>query len=206
MAKQNTKKRKPSSYKSNPYFKKGFKQGARPDLSAALMGNQFWKRRSKHGRDKILNDPKILAEESEKYFQWEDENVFQKQELYKGKIVYLPQPPLYTIQSLAIYLGVGSSYLINFVGNLKEEDPKRKDFLLVFEWIADTIYQSKLSGAMHGAFNANLVGYDLKIRQDVTQVTASATSAPQIIVQDEKDKERMKLVKQKLNELDKKKK
>ncbi len=37
---------------------------------AAPLGNQFWKLRSKHGRDKIFADPETMWEAACDYFQW----------------------------------------------------------------------------------------------------------------------------------------
>ena len=36
----------------------------------APKNNQFWKLRSKHGRDKIFKTPKILWEAACDYFEW----------------------------------------------------------------------------------------------------------------------------------------
>jgi hypothetical protein len=41
---------------------------------AAPKGNQFWKLRSKHGRDKLFASPELLLESACEYFQWCDEN------------------------------------------------------------------------------------------------------------------------------------
>ena len=36
---------------------------------AAPEGNQFWKLRGKHGRDRIIKDPVALEENANEYFQ-----------------------------------------------------------------------------------------------------------------------------------------
>jgi len=42
------------------------------------IGNEFWKARSKHGRDKIFTTPEILWEAACEYFEWVADNPLQK--------------------------------------------------------------------------------------------------------------------------------
>lgn len=47
------------------------------------IGNQFWKRRSKHGRDKLFKTPDVLWEAACEYFQWCDDNPLLEERLYQ---------------------------------------------------------------------------------------------------------------------------
>ena len=41
---------------------------------AATKGNQFWKARAKHGRDKIFKTPELMLEAAFDYFSWVEDN------------------------------------------------------------------------------------------------------------------------------------
>jgi len=139
----------------------------------APIGNQFWKLRSKHGRDKIFESPETLWEEAKKYFEWCDENPFQEVEQRKGNIIIqkgadassidisptveLPKMRAYTWEGLEIFLDVES---------LREykTNPTYKDFSQVITRISKIIYNQKFSGAASGFFNPNIIARDLGLR------------------------------------------
>ena len=49
---------------------------------AAPKNNDFWKFRSKHGRDKLFESPELLWEEACKYFQWIKDNPLKEYFIY----------------------------------------------------------------------------------------------------------------------------
>lgn len=49
------------------------------------IGNQFWKLRSKHGRDTLFSTPEKLWEAACEYFEWATDNHYQKQEYFNTK-------------------------------------------------------------------------------------------------------------------------
>ena len=51
---------------------------------AANIENQFWKLRSKHGRDKIFSSPEVLLQQSYEYFANCDNNPWFKNEGIKN--------------------------------------------------------------------------------------------------------------------------
>lgn len=62
----------------------------------APEGNQFWKLRSKHGRDKLFATPELLWEEACNYFEWCDENPIITHDVVKsgdsvGQILNIPK-------------------------------------------------------------------------------------------------------------------
>lgn len=125
---------------------------------AAPKGNQFWKQRSKHGRDKLFSSPEILWEEACKYFEWVDENPMTKEEnyssdkgsSYKETIHNLP----YTWEGLELFLDIDS------FREYKTND-SYKDFSQVITRIEKVIYSQKFSGAAAGVFNSNIIARDL---------------------------------------------
>lgn len=127
---------------------------------AAPKGNQFWKLRSKHGREKIFTTPEILWEAATEYFAWCDKHPWMRSEAVKGgvnsgKVVEAPVSRPYTLTGLCLYLDVSSNYFRNFKGEASEE------FMTVITRIEEIIYTQKFEGAAVGAFNANIIARDL---------------------------------------------
>jgi hypothetical protein len=124
----------------------------------APKGNQFWKQRSKHGRDKIFSSPEILWEEAEKYFDWIDENPLKENKIFNGRDgivngdVDIARP--YTWDGLELFLGIDS---------LREykTNPEYKDFSQVISQIGKIIFNNKFEGATANLFNANIIARDL---------------------------------------------
>ena len=149
---------------------------------AAPIGNQFWKQRSKHGREKIFSNPEILWEEACKYFQWCDDNPLYEID-FKGKDadeVRIPKMRAYTWEALELFLDISS--LRDY--KTKEE---YKDFLQVIGRIEKIMYSQKFTGAAAGFLNANIIARDLGLRdkQDIDQ--KHTFQAPLIILDSEAD-------------------
>lgn len=135
---------------------------------AAPEGNQFWKLRSKHGRDKLFATPELMWEAACEYFQWCEDNPFYKSEAkvvnggYKEpgsvEIAELPMMRPFTLHGLCLYLDCNTQYFKTFKAQLKAED---KDFNTILTRIEETIYSQKFSGAASGFFNANIIARDL---------------------------------------------
>lgn len=157
----------------------------------APKGNQFWKLRSKHGRDKLFATPELLWEEACNYFEWCDKTPIKTDEVVKsgilaGTLIKAPKKRPYTIQGLCIYLGVNSEFFRTFKERQKEtNDEVSKDFLRVVAQIEEIIYQQKFEGAVVGLFNSNIIARDLGLRdkQDLTSNGEQITTPTAIQVQ-----------------------
>jgi Xaa-Pro aminopeptidase len=126
---------------------------------APPKGNQFWKLRSKHGRDKLFDSAELMWEAACEYFEWCDENAFIEID-YRGKDadkVELPKMRPYTLHGLCLYLDANTQYLTNF----KNSPACTNDFHGVITRIEEVIYTQKFSGAASGFFNANIIARDL---------------------------------------------
>lgn len=129
---------------------------------SAPKGNQFWKQRSKHGRDKLFDTPSLLWEAACEYFEWCDSNPLKEEKLFssQGEIlkgeISLMRP--YTIQGLCLFLGCNAKYLNHFESNLKESD---QDFSNIVTRIREVIYNQKFEGAATGLLNPNIIARDL---------------------------------------------
>lgn len=138
---------------------------------AAPLGNQFWKLRSKHGRDKLFGTPEIMWEAVCEYFQWCEDNPYHKAEAktvnigdYQSEIQIAKLPVLrpFTLQGLCLYLDCNTVYFSQFEDSLKEKnDEISKGFSIIITRIRETIYNQKFSGAAAGFFNANIIARDL---------------------------------------------
>lgn len=126
----------------------------------APKGNQFWKLRSKHGRDALFESPQLLWEAACEYFEWCDVNPLIEID-YKGKDaerVELPKMRPYTIQGLCLYLDCNTAYFRQF----KHKDEKiNKDFSTIITRIEETIFTQKFTGAASGFLNPNIIARDL---------------------------------------------
>ena len=123
---------------------------------SAPIGNQFWKQRTKHGRDKIFSSPEALWEAAIEYFEYTDSRKWNVVD-YKGKDierVEIPTDTPYTLHGLCIFLDVNTAYFRQF----KDDS---KDFSTVITRIEEIIYTQKFEGAAVGAYNANIISRDL---------------------------------------------
>ena len=137
-------------------------------MSPAPKNNQFWKLRSKHGRDKLFKTPELLWEAACEYFQWCESNPI---EAYENKgtknvnLVKFRRP--FTLKGFCIYCDATEHWYVEFKKGLKEKD---KDFLYICRKIEDIIYNQKFEGAAIGIFNANIIARDLGLSEhsDIT--------------------------------------
>lgn len=131
---------------------------------APINGNQFWKLRSKHGRDKIFKSPTLLWEAACEYFEWCDENKLIAID-FKGKDadrVEMPKMRPFTLIGLCHYLDVNSDYFTDFKDSIKEKkDDQSKDFSRIITRIYEIIYRQKFEGAAAGFLNPNIIARDL---------------------------------------------
>ena len=143
----------------------------------APKGNQFWKLRSKHGRDKIFDDPKILKTEAEKYFEETAQRTWNKEDFIKagpnaGKKIELETSAPFLMKGLCVFLGVNIQYFRDFKEGLKgmEDRKKAEDFSLIVSYIEDIVSIQKLEGGLTGAYNSLMVSQieELKTRTDIT--------------------------------------
>jgi hypothetical protein len=127
---------------------------------SAPIGNQFWKIRSKHGRDKLFATADLLWDAACEYFEWCDENPLMEID-FKGKDadrVEIPKMRPYTLQGLCLYLGCNTAYLRTFKAEHKESE---QDFHTIITRIEEVVYNQKFTGAAAGFLNANIIARDL---------------------------------------------
>lgn len=127
---------------------------------AAPLGNQFWKLRSKHGRDKLFATPELLWEAACEYFEWCDNNPLPETD-FRGRDaleVTIPKMRAYTLKGLCLYMDASEDYWKEFRSNCKQT---AKEFLPVITRIEEIVYTQKFTGAAAGLLNANLISREL---------------------------------------------
>lgn len=134
-------------------------------IMAAPKGNQFWKERATHGRDKIFESPKNLWASACEYFEWCDDNPWYRQEAVKagdhfGETVQSATARPYTIGGLCIFLDIDENTFERY-----RKEKAYKDFWGIANKIANIIRTQKFEGAAVGAFNANIIARDLGLAE-----------------------------------------
>lgn len=154
---------------------------------AATKGNQWWRMRSKHGRDAIFTDPTVLLEACYEYFEATSKRKWTKKD-WVGKdaieVTRETETP-YTLTGLCIFLGINTRYLDQFKDS--ETYKSNKGFSTVISHIEEIIETQQIEGAMVGTFNHNIVARKLGLidKQENSLKLPSST----IIVQSQAAKE-----------------
>lgn len=157
-------------------------------MCAAPKGNQFWKLRSKHGRDRLFASPQMLLEAALEYFAWCDENPWISSETTTKKTNNVttenttknkPTQRPYLIEGLTLYCCATLSWWRNFKANLDPDNrPIDKDFMSVMEEIEQIVYNQQLEGATVGVFNANIIARKLGLVDKVENHNINREAKP----------------------------
>lgn len=121
---------------------------------AAPKGNEFWKLRSKHGRDRIIADPETMRAAAYEYFEYVKSTPLMEDKVFgSGFRCEVAHPRPFTLHGLCLFLGI-SRETFNQIRSLQ-------DFSDVTKEIDDTLYSQKFDGATCGFFNPNIIARDL---------------------------------------------
>ncbi len=130
--------------------------------------NQFWKLRSRHGRDKIFASPELLWKTACEYFEWCDTHPLLEVSI-KGKDnteVAIPKLRPYTLRGLCLYIGCNESYINALEQSLNASNKNdSKEFVEVITRIRDVIYTQKFEGAAVGLFSYNIIARELGLTE-----------------------------------------
>ncbi len=128
--------------------------GTRPDNKVRNAGNEWYKMRTKVGRDKLFESAEALNQACQEYFDYTN----------KRKVNNIPVP--YTATGLCIFLGVSSNYLNEFEIRLNKKDAASlteddKAFIETIASARQIIYNQKFEGAAVHQYNSNIISRDL---------------------------------------------
>lgn len=152
-------------------------------MCAAPKGNQFWRLRSEHGREKLFAEPDLLWAAAEEYFNWCDGHPWYKVEASKSpgvkkdnQLIKVPTAIPYTLSGFCLYCGASENWWKEF----RKNEGLSKDFLALISRIEEIIRTQKFTGAAVGAFNANIISRDLGLadRQEARQVDKDGNDVP----------------------------
>lgn len=132
-----------------------------------LQGNQLWKLRTKHGRNRLFSDALALYTEARRYFEWCDKNPRAKAEIVKSKLEWddidVPLKRPYLMTGLGTYLFVSANYFPQVERELTDKldggiiTASEADLLGVIRWIRQTVFNEQLEGALTGQYNALII-------------------------------------------------
>ena len=153
---------------------------------SAPKGNQFWRLRSKHGRDKLFSTPQLLWEAACEYFQWCDDHPWMKMEqsraagkpgmaiktnksktetveTVRAELAELPPARPYSMTGLCLYLNCSEAYFRAF--KITADEQKDEDYLTIITRIEHVIETQQFEGATVGAYNANIIARKLGLSE-----------------------------------------
>lgn len=124
----------------------------------ARIGNQFWKARTKHGRDRLFASQELLWEACCEYFQWvEDNPLFEMRPFaYQGVVVQEPVPKMraMTIDGMCLFLDISPSTWYEW----RKAENGFSDIVTKAE---NVIRSQKFAGAAADLLNPNIIARDL---------------------------------------------
>lgn len=150
---------------------------ARADvLTRFKTGNQAWKARTKHGRDKLFANSDILWAACVEYFEWNSANPLweAKSYQYQGVPVQdcIPKMRAMTIAGLCIFLDITQVTWRDYKSN--------PDFSFIIDKVEAIIRTQKLEGAAADLLNANIIARELGLadKNNVDVTTNGKDMAP----------------------------
>ncbi len=170
-------------------------------MTSRLTGNQFWRLRTVHGREKIFGgDGTTLWEEACAYFEWCDRHPWERVELvkYQGTAEEhdLPLGRPYSMDGLTIYLGVSGGYFRAAKANLKDKiesgraTEDERALMDTIDRIETTVRTQQLEGAYVGVFNPGIVARVNGIADNINQ-NNTGDAVIRVSVRDQKTAEDM---------------
>ena len=147
-------------------------------------GNTFWRLRTKHGRDRVIQDPLFLAKASDEYFLACIENPIITID-YKGKDATRCEfqiPKVFQKNELARFCGLTAWSCIDALKAVSS------DFLKVVTHIEGVIADQKFQYAAANIFNSNIVARDLGLQDKKDITSAGEKLQTTVIVQNQETK------------------
>ncbi len=161
------------------------REGSEMEYVGFVEGNQFWKLRSKHGRNKLFSDAQELWEAACEYFQWCTDNPLYEVD-FRGKdseMVRIPKMRVFTYEGLTRYLNCNVLYFNQFEEGLKDKtDSQSADFSVVITRIREIIREQKFTGAACGFLHPMIISRDLGLKEQTELTNPDGSLKTQIKV------------------------
>lgn len=132
-----------------------------------IKGNEYWKIRSKDGRDRIFKKPEELLEACNEYFKWVEENPLKEQQLFafQGQVTKEDGNKM-RIMSLG-----GLCNFIDIAKSTFQEYEKLPDFSAITTRVRQIIETQQLEGASAGLLNPSIVARKLGLSEKTVNET-----------------------------------
>lgn len=131
----------------------------------APVGNQFWLRRSSHGRAPIFASADDLWEACSEYFEWVEDNPLLEAQAfaYQGAVTLqeLPKMRAMTLAGLCIFLDIDRTTWGAYAA--------REGFTTVTTRVDEIIRTQKFEGASAGLLNPSIIARDLGLAEKSEQ-------------------------------------
>ncbi|GAA0586664.1 DNA-packaging protein [Halomonas salifodinae] len=141
---------------------------------AAPKGNQFWKARTKHGRDKLFASAEVLWAACCEYFQWVEKNPLWESKPFhhQGEIVTATVPKMraMTLDGLCIFLDIDPTTWRDW--------RSAEDFSPIVTRVESIIRDQKFSGAAADLLNASIIARDLGLKDANSHEHTGANGGP----------------------------
>jgi len=173
---------------------------------APPKGSQFWKRRTKHGKEKLFATKELLLDASYEYFEYMDSNKWVINEITKKINVNTPdditkkkkpksQP--YSIEGLCLFLGCSFSWWRNSKLRFKNNptNETESELLEAMEQIELIVFVNQFNGASIGEFDPRIMTSKLGLITKTENTNFNVNSETEPLSTDE-----IKSLKKKLEE------
>lgn len=134
--------------------------------SPFVKGNEFWKQRTSHGVQSMMESPQKLFEACMEYFQWCKDNPLEGEKIgfSKGKACKAETKHIraLTINGLTLFLFIVPS-------TWYEWRKTRPDLQPVISWAERVIYDQKLTAAAAGLLNPSIIARELGLQDHVKE-------------------------------------
>lgn len=134
---------------------------------SAPLGNQYWQRRNKTGRERTYKSPAALWSACVEYFEHIEKTPLQASELIKfqgkAKLTKVPKTRAMTISGLCLWIGISRVTWYEY--------EKRKGFLNICSMVEEIIRTQKFEAAAADMLNPAIIARDLGLA-DKRQITS----------------------------------
>ena len=142
-------------------------------------GNQFWRKRKKHGKDPKFLTPEHMWEACCEYFIWVDENPMQECKVFshQGEIIYAPlfKPRPMTISGMCVFLGIAHRTWSDY--------RHREEFAEMVSEVEAVIFDQKFAAAAADLMNPTIIARDLGLKEYHSQtVDVNVTKIERTVV------------------------
>ena len=151
----------------------------------ASIGNQWWKLRSKHGRDTLFESPQLLKEAFNEYVEWCEQHPEYAAEWKDKRLVKIPLKRVLLLEAFMSYCDTYADWWSEFKGS--KAYANNKEWGRVMKEIETRIYVDKAIGATNGLLNSNVMIRMLKLSENINMDVSEHRKAAADLFPDDKD-------------------